>query len=52
MDFELDDDQRAILEALPECGGNVSMLSRVTGIPRSTLYALLREMDLLDDESD
>ena len=45
-------DQRAILEALPECGGNVSMLSRVTGIPRSTLYALLREMDLLDDESD
>jgi DNA-binding NtrC family response regulator len=45
-------DRRAILEALPECGGNVSMLSRVTEIPRSTLYALLREMDLLDEDDE
>lgn len=43
-------EQRLILEALPECGGNVSRLARVTEIPRSTLYGLLREMGLLDDD--
>jgi DNA-binding NtrC family response regulator len=42
-------ERRLILEAMPECSGNVSMLARVTDIPRSTLYGLLREMDLIDD---
>ena len=43
-------ERRRIFEALPECGGNVSKLARVTEIPRSTLYGLLGEMGLLDDE--
>jgi DNA-binding NtrC family response regulator len=43
-------ERRLILEAMPECSGNVSMLARVTEIPRSTLYGLLREMDLIDGE--
>ncbi len=43
-------ERRLILEAMPECSGNVSMLARVTEIPRSTLYGLLREMELIDDE--
>jgi DNA-binding NtrC family response regulator len=43
-------ERRLILEAMPECSGNVSMLARVTEIPRSTLYGLLREMDLIDDD--
>ena len=43
-------DRRLILEAMPECSGNVAKLARVTEIPRSTLYGLLREMDLLQDD--
>ena len=43
-------ERRLILEALPECGGNVSKLSRVTEIPRSTLYGLLKDMELLYDD--
>jgi DNA-binding NtrC family response regulator len=41
-------DMRTILAVLPDCDGNVSKLSRLTEIPRSTLYGLLREMNLLD----
>jgi DNA-binding NtrC family response regulator len=41
-------DMRSILSLLPDCDGNVSKLSRLTEIPRSTLYGLLREMNLLD----
>lgn len=41
-------DMRTILSLLPECEGNVSKLSRLSDIPRSTLYGLLREMDLLE----
>jgi DNA-binding NtrC family response regulator len=45
-------DMRTILSLLPECEGNVSKLSRMAEIPRSTLYGLLREMDLLDTIDD
>lgn len=45
-------DMRTILSLLPECDGNVSKLSRMAEIPRSTLYGLLREMDLLDTIDD
>lgn len=41
-------DKRNILSQLPECDGNISKLSRLTEIPRSTVYGLLREMDLLE----
>jgi DNA-binding NtrC family response regulator len=45
-------DMRTILSLLPECEGNVSKLSRLSEIPRSTLYGLLREMNLLDTLED
>lgn len=42
-------DMRTILSVLPDCDGNVSKLSRMTEIPRSTVYVLLREMNLLKE---
>jgi len=42
-------DMRTILSVLPDCDGNVSKISRMTEIPRSTVYVLLREMNLLKE---
>jgi DNA-binding NtrC family response regulator len=42
-------DMRTILSVLPDCDGNVSKLARMTEIPRSTVYDLLREMNLLKE---
>ena len=45
-------DMRSIVSVLPECDGNVSKIARMTEIPRSTVYILLREMNLLEEVED
>ena len=45
-------DMRTIVSVLPDCDGNVSKIARMTEIPRSTVYILLREMNLLEEVED